>query len=586
MAIMPRCVSAGRPVSIRNITLRGKLISIIEKQQLSQLKNKKDTGKELKETLKSMKSLKESDGSVIMRSKTLHLLQCHPAAYEEHSREHEKVIVEEHRRNKDDRKRWRSWTRKYYFRVNEKCIKCKLCNRLLRISCGSTGNIHRHIRLKHPFVYFTENKPKASTENDDSSDEETDKAIEHELIKKSHKIASKENNQVKDGAAVESNFHNSLNRKPDVDKTGQSVTLFMNTRKQRDTSYKRKYYSWTRKYYRKSDKSIKCVLCRGIFSNVNNGNIHRHIKNKHHDVYLSETCSKATTKEVGSDETNLKVTENAVKEIFYIKEVDKIVTKDNAQDDEALESNIDESLADIYDVNETEQSLALAEKVANRNIDRKNWSWTRKYYRKINHKLIMCRICHKILNMNIHRHIRNKHPDIYLKENPIPQESIVDEELRIKNLCENSAVGTRMTKSCFWNFFEMVEQDRVYKCMFCQKSVAVYPKSVGNLKRHIANVHKKQFDLIMKYEGLETEKMISSAACGSEDPGASSVEIAFLSLDDDDTTKLKCSRCDVVLECTEEKWDSVLIQHVLECQTKPEPVQTESDAEILKNMEE
>lgn len=73
-----------------------------------------------------------------------------------------------------------------------------------------------------------------------------------------------------------------------------------------------------------------------------------------------------------------------------------------------------------------------------------------------------------------------------------------------------------MTKSCFWNFFEMVEQDRVYKCMFCQKSVAVYPKSVGNLKRHIANVHKKQFDLIMKYEGLETEKMISSAACGSE----------------------------------------------------------------------
>lgn len=55
----------------------------------------------------------------------------------------------------------------------------------------------------------------------------------------------------------------------------------------------------------------------------------------------------------------------------------------------------------------------------------------------------MCRICHKILNMNIHRHIRNKHPDIYLKENPIPQESIVDEELRIKNLCENSAVGTR-----------------------------------------------------------------------------------------------------------------------------------------------
>nr|XP_034828538.1 uncharacterized protein LOC117985858 [Maniola hyperantus] len=190
--------------------------------------------------------------------------------------------------------------------------------------------------------------------------------------------------------------------------------------------------------------------------------------------------------------------------------------------------------------------------------------------------------------MNIHRHIKNKHPDIYFKENPITstQEPSVEEELRIKNICENTVVGTRLPKSCIWNFFEMIEQDRVYKCSFCQKSVAIYPKSVGNLKRHIATGHKKQYEIILKYGGLETKKMITLAASGAEVPGVSSVEIAFLSVDDDDTGKLKCSRCDTVLECTEEKCDSVLIQHVQECQVKPEPVENECDAEILKNVEE
>ncbi|CAH2267939.1 jg8401 [Pararge aegeria aegeria] len=552
-----------------------------------------------------------------------------------HLRSHHSMSYQDYRRNSGNKymdtgyirrakviRLW-SWTRKYYCKVNERFIKCKICERFLKKSSNKNGNIHRHIKLKHPYIYFKENNQKRSAQDGDSSLEETDEAVEQVFyIKDLTRVKSKDNNsEAQDDEVLNSDIDENVDKIPDANNIEHHASLSEVDVKIQDkcnktvlgkqfaTTNTRRYYSWTRKYYNKiNDKFIKCRICKRVLKmNIsNNGNILRHIKQKHPDIYFNETYSNESTKELVDDDSNLKEFNKARPQVIYIKELDKKETQDNnteVRDDNLFGPRIGGSIDNMSDVEETEHSVSktkkelnikspsdevVEEKRINATNDRRNRSWTRKYYYKINNRLIKCRICHRLLNMNIHRHIKTKHPDIYLKENPKVQDPDIKEELRMKNLCEKTAIGVRArtNKSCIWNFFEIVEQDRLYQCSFCQKTVAIFPKNVFNLKRHISNAHKKQYDIIMKYGDLEPRDSENQEAANPEVPGVSSVEIAFLSLDDENSGKFKCTRCEEIIESTEEESDSVLIEHVHICQLKPAPEEIETDAKIIKSIEE
>ncbi|XP_023944184.2 uncharacterized protein LOC112050199 isoform X2 [Bicyclus anynana] len=512
--------------------------------------------------------------------------------------------------------RFRSWTRKYYSILNERFLECKICQCYLKRSSGNTkGNINRHIKLKHPYVYFNEAHSKTICRDDKGGRkpiaqvflstnelaknqlEENDSAsLEHEphvsnIDRSEDEAPDDENTPVVKLSEAELKIVEELNKKamqtqalPEVSQPSpndvsdaneinedekeshskESVTIESRDNEVQDKMFgveeaesdniseevekRRAHYSWTRKYYvRMNDKFIKCKICRRSYKTnaASTGNVRRHIRVKHNDIYLKET------------------------------QLPEVARNDKS---DANESTEDEKESDVVD-----EPIKITRR------DGKIKSWTRKYYQKINDRLIMCLICQKFLRMNIHRHIKQRHPAIYLKENPTTVESTAvskqDEDM-IRNLCEKTSAGTRMSKSCIWNFFETVEHDRLYKCCFCTKTIVILPKKMHNLKRHISTCHEKEYQLILKYSNgdRDVEPSISDdreTASINQVPAVTSVEIAFLSIDGTGG-RYKCSCCEEIIESTAEEAEAVLIQHVQICQLKP---QDDTDAAVLESVD-
>ncbi|XP_052739949.1 uncharacterized protein LOC112050199 isoform X3 [Bicyclus anynana] len=447
--------------------------------------------------------------------------------------------------------RFRSWTRKYYSILNERFLECKICQCYLKRSSGNTkGNINRHIKLKHPYVYFNEAHSKTICRDDKGGR----KPIAQVFL--STNELAKNQLEENDSASLEhephvSNIDRSEDEAPDDENTPVvklSEAELKIVEELNKKAMRRAHYSWTRKYYvRMNDKFIKCKICRRSYKTnaASTGNVRRHIRVKHNDIYLKET------------------------------QLPEVARNDKS---DANESTEDEKESDVVD-----EPIKITRR------DGKIKSWTRKYYQKINDRLIMCLICQKFLRMNIHRHIKQRHPAIYLKENPTTVESTAvskqDEDM-IRNLCEKTSAGTRMSKSCIWNFFETVEHDRLYKCCFCTKTIVILPKKMHNLKRHISTCHEKEYQLILKYSNgdRDVEPSISDdreTASINQVPAVTSVEIAFLSIDGTGG-RYKCSCCEEIIESTAEEAEAVLIQHVQICQLKP---QDDTDAAVLESVD-
>ncbi|XP_023944171.2 uncharacterized protein LOC112050199 isoform X1 [Bicyclus anynana] len=434
-------------------------------------------------------------------------------------------------RDKTKKRPYYSWTRKYYTRINENFIKCKICRNIFRTDIASTSNVRRHIKAKHKNIYLKETQalPEVSqpSPNDVSDANEINEDEKESHSKESVTIESRDNEVQDKMFGVE---------EAESDNISEEVEK------------RRAHYSWTRKYYvRMNDKFIKCKICRRSYKTnaASTGNVRRHIRVKHNDIYLKET------------------------------QLPEVARNDKS---DANESTEDEKESDVVD-----EPIKITRR------DGKIKSWTRKYYQKINDRLIMCLICQKFLRMNIHRHIKQRHPAIYLKENPTTVESTAvskqDEDM-IRNLCEKTSAGTRMSKSCIWNFFETVEHDRLYKCCFCTKTIVILPKKMHNLKRHISTCHEKEYQLILKYSNgdRDVEPSISDdreTASINQVPAVTSVEIAFLSIDGTGG-RYKCSCCEEIIESTAEEAEAVLIQHVQICQLKP---QDDTDAAVLESVD-
>lgn len=68
----------------------------------------------------------------------------------------------------------------------------------------------------------------------------------------------------------------------------------------------------------------------------------------------------------------------------------------------------------------------------------------------------------------------------------------------IKCVLKKKSIVDR-SKTCLWNFFECVE-GMTYRCMFCSRQIAIsHLRGVGNLRRHVMRIHKKQYEVIVKY---------------------------------------------------------------------------------------
>ncbi|XP_063827582.1 uncharacterized protein LOC135076979 [Ostrinia nubilalis] len=72
-------------------------------------------------------------------------------------------------------------------------------------------------------------------------------------------------------------------------------------------------------------------------------------------------------------------------------------------------------------------------------------------------------------------------------------------EHKIKSICKQPVLGKVKGKTCIWNFFDLAKGENVYTCTFCSKEIAIFPKNVYNLRRHIKTCHTKEFEIIMKY---------------------------------------------------------------------------------------
>ncbi|KAI5646678.1 FLYWCH zinc finger domain-containing protein [Phthorimaea operculella] len=181
-------------------------------------------------------------------------------------------------------------------------------------------------------------------------------------------------------------------------------------------------------------------------------------------------------------------------------------------------------------------------------------SWGRKYCTRITGHKYKCNMCDNVLSLsnglfgNMKRHVKSKHPEVYEQEvgggksdeelnqtkfgsipeagkfvtefveelgkteyilddpDPIfpePDTSFLDEkdpdfEAKIKYLVTKQTTKKR-ARHFMWNFFKVIQENRLYACLACNRRIQINQSSFANMKRHIMNRHKHQYSVMKKY---------------------------------------------------------------------------------------
>ncbi|KAJ2947342.1 hypothetical protein O0L34_g17065 [Tuta absoluta] len=237
-------------------------------------------------------------------------------------------------------------------------------------------------------------------------------------------------------------------------------------------------------------------------------------------------------------------------------------------------------------------------------------SWGKKYCMKVSGHKYKCNMCDTVLSLsngmfsNMKRHIKNKHPYVYEQEvgggksdeeygqaefgtiseageyvtefveHPdttepeeddsaeldsdeiLPDTSFLNEndpdfETKIKYLVTKQVVRKR-ARNCMWNFFNVVEDNRLYTCLACNRRVAIFPHSIANMKRHIMSRHKYQYSLMKKY---------MSECEDNRNPSPVSFHKYYFEQESD--CEFKCKECDTTISCTDED-HLPLFEHIKE----------------------
>ncbi|XP_059053518.1 uncharacterized protein LOC131847855 isoform X4 [Achroia grisella] len=138
-------------------------------------------------------------------------------------------------------------------------------------------------------------------------------------------------------------------------------------------------------------------------------------------------------------------------------------------------------------------------------------------------------------------------------------ESNPDMEQIVSALCEKTVLGRRKNKTCVWNFFKAIDKNRLFACLFCGKTISIFPQSVANLRRHISHVHKKPYDIILKYE--KTQENVNVKVPFTEKSDAKDFVNTYFDVEDDGNHN--CKICSAVI-MTIESDESILFNHIKE----------------------
>ncbi|XP_049870806.1 uncharacterized protein LOC126370112 [Pectinophora gossypiella] len=263
-------------------------------------------------------------------------------------------------------------------------------------------------------------------------------------------------------------------------------------------------------------------------------------------------------------------------------------------------------------------------------------SWARRYCHRVGEKKYQCNVCSAVLRFpkglygNMKRHIRTKHPYVYEKEvnqqrsyvdvstgddenivaeylsdyeveskdeespekensndergsesdpestegKPFLYDSDPELETKVKYLVSKREIpGRKRARNCFWNFFNVVVENHRYACLACNRRVAIFPHSIANLKRHIKNKHKRQYNIIMKY--------LAENDGDSDKETPISFDKYYFDSEGDD---YKCKECGTVINCSDEE-QQALFDHIKD--THPDQILAyqEENVENIENEE-
>ncbi|XP_068626119.1 uncharacterized protein [Battus philenor] len=286
---------------------------------------------------------------------------------------------------------------------------------------------------------------------------------------------------------------------------------------------------WVKKYCTNMGNSqYQCDICQKILKMPRaHGNMKRHIKLKHPEIYEMENQLML----IDSEPTSINVKDNSD---FNVEEV-------LLEQDEVLEEA--EEYLEEYDIEESNvESKSMPEidaiedpspeEIAYQNVDDLDTESDTNDFGDIDY-------------------LSEKDPDY---------------ESKVKWLAQRIVPGKRKTKACTWNFFNIVEENHIYSCIFCQKDVAIVPFSSSNLKRHLRINHKRAFNIIAKYgpefrnkNANSLKKFIESGK--PADDFTKSFEKSYFETQADN--KFKCKSCEEIIELQEQ--DSVMLfKHIYE----------------------
>ncbi|CAK1579138.1 unnamed protein product [Parnassius mnemosyne] len=192
------------------------------------------------------------------------------------------------------------------------------------------------------------------------------------------------------------------------------------------------------------------------------GNMKRHIRSKHSNIYEMEMQQlHGQSDDDGKDVENESTTEEE-EEVLEEEILEQEVLE---QDEEFLEEHIEGEI-EMNSKNDTEGAQSpIPEETAYQDVDNLDTDSETNDFGEIGHLSIS---------------------DPNLKN-------------KIKWLSQRVVQGKRKIKTCVWNFFIPVVENQLYTCIFCHRDISIFPQNSSNLKRHLVVKHTEQFNLIKKY---------------------------------------------------------------------------------------
>ncbi|KOB52024.1 Zinc finger BED domain-containing protein 6, partial [Operophtera brumata] len=80
----------------------------------------------------------------------------------------------------------RGWVRKYTNRLGVRELECDVCKQVLRLPPGIMGNMRRHFKSKHPFIYAKETNQDLDSDVEYEKEEEQCDIIESDVEEETH----------------------------------------------------------------------------------------------------------------------------------------------------------------------------------------------------------------------------------------------------------------------------------------------------------------------------------------------------------------------------------------------------------------